>query len=814
VSTRMVLAKFVAMREWAASVQEAVAVPYRLYRETRARLYFQHSADSLKKMLKSSVNAHVGSQIGDYLDNFSPDSWLKSWRRLGASAAVFTLASLIFAPIALTQSDTRPPQLVSFSISPTNVDVSNGPAILSVRIAASDDLSGFGSGSTGNGSIDIRHASGASPFGRGSLPITGGTNLNPIFEFTLTVPQFSQSGSYPINLTLIDNVFNTARFTPADLQSLGFPSTITVVSLADTTPPRLVSFSISPTTVDVSNGPATLNVCIAAIDDLSGFGSGSTGNGSIDIRHSSGASPFGRGSLPITGGTNLNPIFGFSLTVPQFSQLGSYPINLTLIDNVFNTARFTPADVQSRGFPSAITVVSNPDMKPPPLGLAINRNKLNFGFSGMMTTSPQSVAVSFTGGACGAWNASSNQSTISVTPAMGTGSGTFQVAITGGLSGIVTVTSPSALNSPQQIQVSAVSASPGVPYGSFDTPLDNTSGISGAIPVTGWALDNLEVSKVDIWREPVGNEPSNALVYIGDAVFVNDARLDVAGIYPNAPFNYRAGWGYLMLTNFLPSATGSDPSGNGTYKLHAIAHNKAGVTVDLGIKTITVDNAHASKPFGTIDTPGQGGTASGNAYINFGWALTQNPKQIAIDGSTISVVIDGQVVGHPTYNQLRSDIATLFPGYTNSGGAVGFYYVDTTKLTIGVHTISWNVFDNAGRGDGIGSRYFNVFNSSSSSIVAPEEPIALSNTLLTKDGDHQLEIEELGQVEIPLGATSGYQIINGERLALPIGSSLRRGVFYWQPGPGFLGEYNLVFERNDGGQAHVHVTIRPKTFIQ
>jgi len=46
------------------------------------------------------------------------------------------------------------------------------------------------------------------------------------------------------------------------------------------------------------------------------------------------------------------------------------------------------------------------------------------------------------------------------------------------------------------------------------------------------------------------------------------------------------------------------------YLLHAIAHNKAGTAFDLGTKTIIVDNFHAAKPFGTIDTPGQGETIS------------------------------------------------------------------------------------------------------------------------------------------------------------------------------------------------------------
>ncbi len=180
-------------------------------------------------------------------------------------------------------------------------------------------------------------------------------------------------------------------------------------------------------------------------------------------------------------------------------------------------------------------------------------------------------------------------------------------------------------------------------------------------------------SGVSIWREPVPGEATaaNGLVFIGYANFVADARPDVAGIYPSSPYQYRAGWGYLMLTNFLPNSAGSGPLGNGTYKIHAIVTNTAGRAVDLGTRTITVNNAQATLPFGTIDTPIQGGTASGNAFVNFGWALTENPFAIPFDGSTIFVFLDGVAVGHPVYNQYRSDIATLFPGLANSNGAVG-----------------------------------------------------------------------------------------------------------------------------------------------
>jgi hypothetical protein len=56
------------------------------------------------------------------------------------------------------------------------------------------------------------------------------------------------------------------------------------------------------------------------------------------------------------------------------------------------------------------------------------------------------------------------------------------------------------------------------------------------------------------------------------------------------------------------------------------------------------------------------------------------------------------------------------------------------------------------------------------------------------------------RVEVVLPAAiaasyTGYQIVNGERRALPLGSSLDavQGIFYWQPAAGFLGAHDLEF---------------------
>jgi hypothetical protein len=96
--------------------------------------------------------------------------------------------------------------------------------------------------------------------------------------------------------------------------------------------------------------------------------------------------------------------------------------------------------------------------------------------------------------------------------------------------------------------------------------------------------------------------------------------------------------------------------------------------------------------------------------VNFGWALAPPPAMIPLDGSTIDVLVDGALVGHPTFGFARSDIDSLFPGYANSGKAVGFFMLDTTAFANGLHTIAWIVHDNRGATQGIGSRFFVVAN--------------------------------------------------------------------------------------------------------
>ena len=237
--------------------------------------------------------------------------------------------------------------------------------------------------------------------------------------------------------------------------------------------------------------------------------------------------------------------------------------------------------------------------------------------------------------------------------------------------------------------------------------------MAGSLGITGWALSEVGIAAVEIFRDPMPGEGTTP-VFIGTAAMVEGVRSDVQAAYTALPFAARAGWGYMLPTNTLPN------NGDGTFRILAYARDLDGRTTLLGSRRITCDNTEAKVPFGAIDTPGQGEIISG-AIINFGWALSPQPNSIPVDGSTIDVMVDDVVVGHPVYGFERGDITSMFPGYKNTKTAVGYFPLDTRLMTNGLHTIAWVVRDTAGHAQGIGSRFVTVRNE-----LAPNAAIAES----------------------------------------------------------------------------------------
>jgi hypothetical protein len=464
------------------------------------------------------------------------------------------------------------------------------------------------------------------------------------------------------------------------------------------------------------------------------------------------------------------------------------------------------------------------------LGFGVVRS----GDGAIRVTTPEPLRITNDDQPSAAWTATASQPWIVLSPASGTSPATLRVSVDpvlvaslpGGFSSAtIDIVSSIAPQSPRRIHVS-LAVYPGVlsepPIGVVDTPANGATGLSGAVAITGWAVDRVGINAVRIYRASVPGEPQG-LIYVGDALRVYGSRPDLLMFFPGFPEARLGGWGYMLLSNVLPNG------GNGTFSLFAYAEDLEGNHQLLGSTTVTFDNAAATRPFGTIDSPAQGETVRGT-ILNRGWVLTPAGKAIPLDGSTIRVYIDGALLSPVTsYNHSRPDVKAFFPGLANSDGPEPRLSIDTTTLADGVHTIAWGVIDDKGAAEGIGSRYFTVQNGSSSLVSAPADasrsaasvarlPI-LKTDAWSREGVHdtgwatRVETDAKGtrtlrvprgrRVELFLdptlaarcGSYEGHLVSGDVAGPLPAGASLdaHNGVFRWQPTAAFSGRFEFVF---------------------
>jgi len=300
-----------------------------------------------------------------------------------------------------------------------------------------------------------------------------------------------------------------------------------------------------------------------------------------------------------------------------------------------------------------------------------------------------------------------------------------------------------------------------------------------------------------------------------------------------------------VLTNMLPN------QGTGVFTFHMRAFDREGQQNLIGFRTIQARNSTATEPFGAIDTPAQGETISGSNYANFGWVLSRVRHADPPGGGHVTVFVDGVGVGSPGGWTSRSDLTALFPSYPGVNRALGVFGLNTLAYANGVHTISWVVTDSAGVSAGVGSRYFSIFNTSGAITTASAgamRPIGpdvgrrvedlggrvlaanvgvrdgfnLAAPLQTAgpglDGAPRVAALERDRLEIRVAASrtsstdefAGYLVVDGYLRELPNGSSFdpSRGAFYWQPGLGYVGNYDLLFVRTSADGARERMPVR------
>ena len=239
---------------------------------------------------------------------------------------------------------------------------------------------------------------------------------------------------------------------------------------------------------------------------------------------------------------------------------------------------------------------------------------------------------------------------------------------------------------------------------------------------------------------------------------------------------------------------------------------------------MTCANASATKPFGAIDTPTQGGAGVRDELRELrvgadAAAEADSDRRVDDHGAGGWRLCSGPWTTTTSARTSRR----CSPGYQNTAGAngaVGFRVIDTTTLTNGLHTISWTVVDNQGAIEGIGSRFFTVSNgvgradgggrapaSSRASAEAAEVRAIDAPPLDGAGARRSARVGSVGAVAVVWRRRRGPRVIRGEevdRFELMLGE--RRGrALHGAParGRGARAAADRVAAGRDDGRVHV-----------
>ena len=198
---------------------------------------------------------------------------------------------------------------------------------------------------------------------------------------------------------------------------------------------------------------------------------------------------------------------------------------------------------------------------------------------------------------------------------------------------------------------------------SIDSPNSQSQPFSGAAFFGGWAFNDIStVSQVAVSIDGT----SYGLAQYGGL------RSDVCAAYPGKPGCPGIGWNFAVDTTTLA---------DGPHTL-TVTPTAAGGLSASAAATFQVSN-HADNPLTlAIDSPNaQGGVISGGVGFG-GWAIATS-----IPVSSVALTIDGVAYGQAVYGGNRPDVCTSHPGRPSCPNVGWNYFLDTTQLANGMHTL-------------------------------------------------------------------------------------------------------------------------------
>ncbi|WP_243057794.1 fibronectin type III domain-containing protein [Nocardioides sp. SR21] len=218
-------------------------------------------------------------------------------------------------------ADLNPPALVDYTFSPSTVDVSSGPQLVTISARITD--------ATGTVPPHVTVTSDRSTQSVGTLDLvlTGGDARDGTYEATATILAGATAGAWTVTLDpLADTLGNR------ELSHHRHASSLTVLDLhPDPDPPVLEDYTFTPTTVDVGAGSQQVDVT-AHISDATGAVAPT-----VYLDSDTTNQVVGPITLTRTSGDAKAGIYGASATVPVTAAAGTWAVVLSpLVDLLGN----------------------------------------------------------------------------------------------------------------------------------------------------------------------------------------------------------------------------------------------------------------------------------------------------------------------------------------------------------------------------------------------------------------------------------------------------------------------------------------------
>jgi large repetitive protein len=197
----------------------------------------------------------------------------------------------------------------------------------------------------------------------------------------------------------------------------------------------------------------------------------------------------------------------------------------------------------------------------------------------------------------------------------------------------------------------------------IDTPSPKSGALSGIAQLGGWAIDdNAAITSVQIAVDDV--------VY-GNAVYGN-VRTDVCNAYPKRAGCPNVGWGFFLDTTLLTD-------GPHTLAVTGISAGGQSSTITASFAVGNLANAGMRID---IDTPNTHAGPLSGVFAIGGWALAD-----AAGMASIEILVNGVSVGMANYGGVRNDVCSVFTGRTGCPDVGWNFFLDTTQLSNGSHSL-------------------------------------------------------------------------------------------------------------------------------